>query len=89
MIIGSFLLAQAAAAIPSHMPAPESGGCAAVAGAVDGAGATLSGAMSPVVDEVPGSLSAEQWGHLVSATVIWFVIPFAIGIWRVLNAEVK
>lgn len=45
MIIGSFLLAQAAAAIPSHMPAPEPGGCAAVAGAVDGAGATLPSAV--------------------------------------------
>jgi ABC-2 type transport system permease protein len=42
-----------------------------------------------LVDEVPGSLTAEQWGHLLSATIIWFVIPFAIGIWRVLNAEVK
>jgi len=49
----------------------------------------FSGALGPLVDEVPGSLSTEQWGHLISATVVWFVIPFAIGIWRVLNAEVK
>lgn len=49
----------------------------------------FSGAMSPLVDEVPGALTAEQWGHLLTATTIWFVIPFAIGIWRVLNAEVK
>jgi ABC-2 type transport system permease protein len=49
----------------------------------------FSGAMAPLVDEVPGALSAEQWGHLISATIVWFVIPFAIGIWRVLNAEVK
>jgi ABC-2 type transport system permease protein len=49
----------------------------------------FSGAMSPLVDDQPGALSAEQWGHLLTATVVWFVIPFAIGIWRVLNAEVK
>ena len=49
----------------------------------------FSGAMSPLVDEMPGALTAEQWGHLATATVIWFVIPFAVGIWRVLNAEVK
>ena len=45
--------------------------------------------MRPLVDDVPGALTGEQWGHLISATIIWFVIPFAIGIWRVLNAEVK
>jgi ABC-type transport system involved in multi-copper enzyme maturation permease subunit len=49
----------------------------------------FSGAMSPLVDDVPGALSGEQWGHLITATIIWFVIPFALGIWRVLNAEVK
>ncbi|HJR88654.1 MAG TPA: ABC transporter permease [Aeromicrobium sp.] len=49
----------------------------------------FSGAMRPLVDDVPGALTSEQWGHLISATIIWFVIPFAIGIWRVLNAEVK
>ena len=46
-------------------------------------------AMSPLYDDVPGMLTGEQWGHLISASVVWFVIPFAIGIWRVLNAEVK
>lgn len=49
----------------------------------------FSGALAPLVDEVPGALSAEEWGHLISATTVWFVIPFAIGIWRVLYAEVK
>jgi ABC-2 type transport system permease protein len=49
----------------------------------------FSGALSPLVDEVPGNLSGEQWGHLITATTVWFVIPFAIGIWRVLNTEVK
>lgn len=49
----------------------------------------FSGALSPLVDEVPGSLTGEQWGHLISATTVWFVIPFVIGIWRVLHAEVK
>jgi hypothetical protein len=49
----------------------------------------FSGAMAPLVDDQPGALSAEQWGHLLTATIVWFVVPFAIGIWRVLNAEVK
>lgn len=49
----------------------------------------FNGALAPLVDKVPGALSAEQWGHLASATVVWFVIPFAIGIWRVLYSEVK
>jgi ABC-type transport system involved in multi-copper enzyme maturation permease subunit len=46
-------------------------------------------AVSPLYDDIPGMLTGEQWGHLVSATVVWFVVPFAIGIWRVLHAEVK
>jgi hypothetical protein len=46
-------------------------------------------AMAPLYDDLPGVLTTEQWGHLLTATVIWFVIPFAVGIWRVLNAEVK
>ena len=46
-------------------------------------------AMAPLYDQIPGSLTSEQWGHLATASVVWFVIPFAIGIWRVLTAEVK
>lgn len=46
-------------------------------------------AMSPVYDDIPGMLTGEQWSHLISATVVWFVLPFAVGIWRVLTAEVK
>jgi len=46
-------------------------------------------AAAPLYDDVPGMLTGEQWGHLLTATIVWFVIPFAIGIWRVLNAEVK
>jgi ABC-2 type transport system permease protein len=34
-------------------------------------------------------LSAEQWWHLVSGTLIWVVLPFVVGVWRVLRAEVK
>lgn len=49
----------------------------------------MGSAMNPLMDDLPGMLSAEQWGHLASASVIWFVIPFAIGIYRVLYAEVK
>lgn len=34
-------------------------------------------------------LSGKEWAQLGSGTLIWVVIPFAIGMWRVLRAEVK
>jgi ABC-2 type transport system permease protein len=34
-------------------------------------------------------LDGSDWAHLASTTVIWVVVPFAIGMWRVLRAEVK
>ena len=36
-----------------------------------------------------GHMSGEQWLHLASGTVIWVVLPFALGLVRVLRAEVK
>lgn len=67
---------------------------AAVTGIVDALNdiapwVNFSGALAPLVDEVPGALTGEQWGHLITATIVWFVIPLVIGIWRVLNSEVK
>jgi ABC-2 type transport system permease protein len=35
------------------------------------------------------SLDGHKWGHLVVSGVIWLVLPLAVGIWRVLRAEVK
>jgi ABC-type transport system involved in multi-copper enzyme maturation permease subunit len=34
-------------------------------------------------------LSGEQWGQLVTGTLIWVVLPFLAGLIRVLRAEVK
>ena len=33
--------------------------------------------------------TAELWGQLCTSSLIWVGIPLAIGVWRVLNAEVK
>lgn len=33
--------------------------------------------------------SGEQWGQLLTASAIWVLLPLGIGVWRVLNAEVK
>jgi len=35
------------------------------------------------------SLDGAEWGHLFVSGFIWLVLPLAIGIWRVLRAEVK
>jgi ABC-type transport system involved in multi-copper enzyme maturation permease subunit len=47
----------------------------------------LGTAQSPLFDE--GSLSGKEWAQLLVTTTIWVVIPFAVGMWRVLRAEVK
>lgn len=33
--------------------------------------------------------SGEQWGQLLTSAAIWVLLPLAIGVWRVLSAEVK
>jgi ABC-type transport system involved in multi-copper enzyme maturation permease subunit len=35
------------------------------------------------------SLSGTEWAHVLVTSLIWVVLPFAIGMWRVLRAEVK
>lgn len=35
------------------------------------------------------SMTGEQWGQLATATLIWVVLPFVLGLVRVLRAEVK
>jgi ABC-2 type transport system permease protein len=44
------------------------------------------GAQAPLIE---GNLTGEQWQHLVTSGLIWFVLPLALGLWRVLRAEVK
>lgn len=36
-----------------------------------------------------GSLSGEQWAQLATGILIWVVLPFLAGLWRVLRAELK
>jgi ABC-2 type transport system permease protein len=47
----------------------------------------LNTAQQPLFDT--GHMSAEQWWHVVTALAIWVVLPFAVGLVRVLRAEVK
>lgn len=36
-----------------------------------------------------GGVTGEQWAHLAVSSLIWFFLPLALGLWRVLRAEVK
>lgn len=33
--------------------------------------------------------TGDQWGHLATATLLWVVVPFVAGIWRIQRTEVK
>ena len=35
------------------------------------------------------SLSGNEWAHLAVTSLIWVVVPFVVGLWRVLRTEVK
>ncbi|GAB3658754.1 hypothetical protein GCM10027596_15420 [Nocardioides korecus] len=43
-------------------------------------------AQRPLFD---GSMSGEGWAHLVVSGLLWLGVPLALGLWRVLRAEVK
>lgn len=36
-----------------------------------------------------GDVTGEQWGHLAVSGLLWLALPFVVGLWRVLRAEVK
>jgi hypothetical protein len=36
-----------------------------------------------------GSLTGEQWANLGVTSVIWLIVPLAVGVWMVLRSEVK
>ena len=46
----------------------------------------FSAAQNPLIE---GSISGEQWAQLAVSGFIWLVLPLAVGLWRVLRAEVK
>jgi ABC-2 type transport system permease protein len=35
------------------------------------------------------TLDGTQWAHVLTTSLLWVVLPFAVGLWRVLRAEVK
>ncbi len=43
-------------------------------------------AQNPLVD---ATMTGEDWAHFAVSGVLWLVLPLAIGLWRVLRAEVK
>ncbi|WP_114422867.1 ABC transporter permease [Nocardioides houyundeii] len=36
-----------------------------------------------------GGMTGEEWAQLGSVTLLWVVLPFAVGLWRVLRSEMK
>ena len=34
-------------------------------------------------------MTGEEWAQLLVGTLIWVVLPFLVGLWRVLRAELK
>lgn len=43
-------------------------------------------AQAPLVE---AHVTGSQWAHLAVSGLIWLVLPFALGLWRVMRAEVK
>jgi len=43
-------------------------------------------AQNPLID---GTIAGKEWAHLAVSGLIWLVLPLALGVWRVLRAEVK
>ncbi len=46
----------------------------------------FSSAQAPMV---AGEMHGDDWSHLLVSGLIWFVVPLALGLWRILRAEVK
>jgi len=47
----------------------------------------LQTAVGPLVEG--NSLTGEEWGQLGTSVVLWLILPFAVGLWRVLRSEIK
>ena len=43
-------------------------------------------AQTPLVD---ATMTGQDWAHFAVSGVVWLVLPLALGLWRVLRAEVK
>ena len=49
----------------------------------------LGTAQTPLFDGSTQNLTGEQWEQIVTASLIWLVVPFVAGLVRVMRAEVK
>jgi ABC-2 type transport system permease protein len=45
-------------------------------------------AQAPLFEKA-GNLSGEEWAQVAVTALIWVIIPFVVGLWRMLRAEVK
>jgi ABC-2 type transport system permease protein len=43
-------------------------------------------AQNPLIE---GNVNGEQWAQLAVSGLLWLGLPLAVGLWRVLRAEVK
>ena len=43
-------------------------------------------AQNPLIE---ADVSGKEWAQLATSGLIWLALPLAIGMWRVLRAEVK
>ena len=43
-------------------------------------------AQAPLLD---GTISGDEWGHLLTSGLLWLALPLAVGLWRINRTEVK
>jgi ABC-type transport system involved in multi-copper enzyme maturation permease subunit len=43
-------------------------------------------AQAPLLD---GTISGNEWGHLLTSGLLWLALPLALGLWRINRTEVK
>jgi len=46
----------------------------------------LNFAQAPLLD---GTISGDEWGHLLTSGLLWLALPLAVGLWRINRTEVK
>jgi ABC-2 type transport system permease protein len=83
---GALLLASAPA-IVTYLLAPIAWAALLSIPAFDGLAPWLDGSRSydPMTDHV---MSATEWAHVGTTTLLWLALPLAIGSWRIIRSEV-
>ena len=71
-----------------HHLQPVRGGCIPprLVPRTSGRGSTSPYAQNPIIE---ADVSGKEWAQLAVSGLIWLGLPLAIGVWRVLRAEVK